>query len=234
MLEDLDRYAKGMDVQLIALRAALASGMPRRGWKVGINVPEVLTGLKLAHSGVGWIRGDRVHGSGARLVAKAGDALAIEPEIAIHVAHDLPASASPEAARASIAGISPALEVVNYTRPKGGLDEVVAHAYFHEASVLGAMHALEDAEGLGEEWPLMRSATRECPRTRSDLVPTDLARHALFVAEFLEHFGEALLAGDLILSGSYTPRALDVDGPLALEADYGPLGVVAASFEVEA
>lgn len=46
-LADFDRYAPGMALQLEAFDKALAAGMPRLGWKVGINVPEVLGQLKL-------------------------------------------------------------------------------------------------------------------------------------------------------------------------------------------
>ncbi len=42
----------GMTRQLEALDAALAQGMPRRGWKVAIDVPEVPARLGLPHAGV--------------------------------------------------------------------------------------------------------------------------------------------------------------------------------------
>ncbi len=229
VLTDVDRYAPGMKEQLANLRAALASGMPRRGWKVGINVPEVLSHLKLSHSGVGWLRGDRIYESGAQLNPRAGDVFAIEPEIAIRLAHDLSAGASHDDALASIAGVSPAFEVVNYTRPKGGLDEIVAHAFFHEASVIGPLFPLAKATALGECWPVLTSEGRECPKARADLVPKDLADHVLFVAAFLEFFGESLGEGDMILSGSYTASAVDASKPLDLSADFGPLGSIQVS-----
>ena len=44
-----DRFAPGMARQLDRFRAALADGMPRLSWKIGINVPEVLRRLDLPH-----------------------------------------------------------------------------------------------------------------------------------------------------------------------------------------
>jgi 2-keto-4-pentenoate hydratase len=71
-LHDYDRYAPGMKIQLDGYRAALAAGMPRRGWKVGINVPEVLEQLKLVHSGVGWLDGNQVLENGAEVEVPIG------------------------------------------------------------------------------------------------------------------------------------------------------------------
>jgi hypothetical protein len=68
-LADRERYRPGMQRQLTRLRTAIEGGMPRRGWKVGINVPEVLQKAGLTHSGVGWIDGRRVFESGAELTA---------------------------------------------------------------------------------------------------------------------------------------------------------------------
>jgi hypothetical protein len=34
-------YAAGLAAQIALLRSRLDAGMPRLGWKVGINVPEV-------------------------------------------------------------------------------------------------------------------------------------------------------------------------------------------------
>jgi len=42
---DVDRLATGTARQLAALRAAIARGAPRLGWKVGRNVPDVQAAL---------------------------------------------------------------------------------------------------------------------------------------------------------------------------------------------
>jgi 2-keto-4-pentenoate hydratase len=76
--------------QLERFRAALASGMPRRGWKIGINVPEVLRRLDLTHPGVGWIDGRRVFADGVELAARADARLHAEPELALAIARAVP------------------------------------------------------------------------------------------------------------------------------------------------
>ena len=68
-LRDRERYAPGMKTQLDRFHAALADGMPRLGWKVGINVPEVLGHLKLTHSGIGWLDGRKLLATGAEIIA---------------------------------------------------------------------------------------------------------------------------------------------------------------------
>lgn len=60
---------------------ARAAGMPRRGWKVAINVPEVLKLLDLPHSGVGWLDGDHVPASGDVFTSPPNAQLLIEPEM---------------------------------------------------------------------------------------------------------------------------------------------------------
>ena len=50
---DPKQFAPGMKLQLQQLAAAQAEGMPRRGWKIGINVPEILKQLSLPHPGLG-------------------------------------------------------------------------------------------------------------------------------------------------------------------------------------
>jgi 2-keto-4-pentenoate hydratase len=48
-----------MTEQLQRLDARLIAGMPRLGWKVGINVPEVQRQVGLTHALVGWLDGER-------------------------------------------------------------------------------------------------------------------------------------------------------------------------------
>lgn len=215
--------------QLARLREALAGGMPRRGWKIGINVPEVLRRLHLPHPGVGWIDGRRVFGAGAELALRPGSRLHVEPEVAIRVARAVPAGCPPESARKCIDAAHPALEIVDYARPGAGLDDVVAHCMFHDATVLGPPGRLEDARGLGYDRPVLRVGDRRSDAPRPDLVPPDPGRLVAFVADYLAAFDQSLEAGDLVLSGSYTAAALPLVAGEEVTAEFGPLGAVSAS-----
>jgi 2-keto-4-pentenoate hydratase len=215
-----------MQAQLAALREARAKGMPRRGWKVGINVPEVLERLGLRHSGVAWLDGWQVRRSGEALAAPPGSRLHVEPELCLALAAAPDRAAGREAARACLAQVAPALEIVDYARPASGLDEVVAHGMFHAGCVLGPAQPPGAARELGSRWPVLKLQGSPALRPRPDLVPEHLGDLVLFVAAFLEAFGERLEAGDLILSGSYTELALPVAEGQTVRGDFGPLGEV--------
>jgi 2-keto-4-pentenoate hydratase len=215
-----------MERQLARLRSALDAGMPRRGWKIGINVPEVLARAGLAHPGLGWLNGYRVLESGAELTPTPGARLHVEPEVCLHVAAPVAPSASSDEALHCVSGVSPALEVVNYALPSGGLDEIVEHCMFHEACVVGAARSVDTARGLGARWPRLRVADMEPASPRSDLVPSHLGELVVFAATFLEAFGEALEPGDLILSGSYLAEAIALPERSDAHARFGRLGEV--------
>jgi 2-keto-4-pentenoate hydratase len=226
-LADRDRYAPGFARQLARFRTAIEDGMPRRGWKVGINVPEVLKRAGLTHSGVGWVDGRRVFESGATVPAASGARLRVEPEVAIHVGAPVSATDPAEAIRAAILGVSPALELVDYALPATDFDEVVALCMFHDACVLGSPLALDALPAeLGRDWPRVEVNGRLAAPPRPDLVPTDLTELVRFVATFLSEFGEALAPGDLIMSGSYCPVALPLETGDRVRADFGSLGEV--------
>lgn len=221
-----EKFRAGMALQLARLREALAGGMPRRGWKIGINVPEVLRALELPHPGVGWLDGARLLSSGAVVQAPDGSRLHVEPEVAVEVSRRVPAGGSPDEARRCIATVYPALELVDYARPGSGLDEVVGHSMFHEAAVLGPAAALEDARDLGRQWPRLRVGDAPAGAPRDDLVPADLGELVAFAASLLAEFGESLEPGDLLLSGAYLAKAQGIGPGEEAVAEFGALGTV--------
>jgi 2-keto-4-pentenoate hydratase len=223
-----DRFAPGMARQLARFREALAAGMPRRGWKIGINVPEVLRRLDLPHPGVGWLDGRRVFAEGTEIPLRSGARLHVEPEVAIRVSQTVAPGCSTNFARSCIDAVHPALEIVSYAHPVSGLDDVVANCMFHDATVLGDRAPLEAARDLGRQWPALRVGDRSAGPPRADLVPSDLGELVAFVATYLAAFGESLETGDLVLSGSFTASAAPLAAGEQIVAEFGPLGRVSA------
>lgn len=223
---DRDRYAPGMARQLAAFRAAVAAGTPRIGWKVGINAPRVLQSLGLRHSGVGWIDGQCVLSSGDEFTPASGARIRVEPELCIHLNGAVPASLDVASAGARVAAVSPAIEIVDYAKSADGLDAVVGHSMFHAAVVLGGRAPWTTPPGLGSTLPVLQVDGELGPLPGEDLVPSDLGGLLAFVAAFLEEFGEALGGDDIVLTGSYTERAVAVASGNQVRADFGPLGSV--------
>lgn len=219
-------YAAGMARQLERLRQARAAGMARCGWKIGINVPEILERLSLPHPGVGWLDGRQVRGSGSRVAPVPGSRLHVEPEVALRIGRRVPAGCSASEAGAYVDALHPALELLDYAKPSDGLADVVSHCMFHWATVLGDPVPVSEAVELGATWPLLDVAGQPPPAPRSDLVPADLGQLVAFAADFLAAFDESLLEGDLLLSGAYLPRALALEPGARAIADFGPAGAV--------
>lgn len=226
MIADRERYARGMAAQLAAFEAALADGMPRRGWKVGLNVPEVLAHFGVGHSAVGWLNGRREYRSGATIPYSGGGILHAEPELCLRLAGDVSSRETPDDARGRIASIAPAIELVDYSRPRADLDAIVGHSMFHYGFVVGEWQPTDRAGELGREWPRMASGDGVPVETRPGLVPSHLGAIVAFVAAFLEAFGHSLQAGDLVLSGAYTASAVPLAVGVEARAEFGPLGEV--------
>jgi 2-oxo-3-hexenedioate decarboxylase len=220
-------YAAGFVAQLDAMRGRIAAGMPRRGWKVGINVPEIQAKLSVEHSLVGWLDGDKILRSGAKLPIPPGSLLHVEPELCLRLEDAVDAGADQAAARAAVDAVAPALEIVDYAKPAKTLTDIVQHSMFHAACVLGDWRPVppQGCIDIAHEVRL-RVGSRESEPARADLVPADVGEIVLLVASVLHELGERLLPGDLILSGSFTARALPLSASQTAVATLGDLGVV--------
>jgi 2-oxo-hept-3-ene-1,7-dioate hydratase len=223
---DPTRFAAGMELQLQRLAAARADGMPRRGWKIGINVPEILEQLSLPHPGLGWLDGHQILPSGSTFEAPPDSQLRVEPEVAIQLSSPVAEGSSAASARSRIAAVHPALELVDYSKPKSGLTDVVSHSMFHAATILGDPVPVAELHELGSTWPQLSIAGQEAEPPRSDLVPSDLGELVAFAADFLAAFGQSLAEGDLLLSGAYLARAPGISAGDCAVAEFGKAGAV--------
>ena len=220
-------HARGMASQREAFARALAGGMPRAGWKVGLNVREMQERLGLGASAVAWLDGRRVLRSGEAFAAPTGSAIHAEAETALRLGSDVPAGATAEAARAAIAERMPALELVDYARPRGDLEAILAHSIFHAATVLGApTDVVEPA--VGSTLPRVEVGGAVRAVANPAWAPPELGALLVHVAARLATVGEALRAGDLVICGSYVqPLAVAPGDEIA--ADFGAFGRVSIS-----
>lgn len=220
-----DQLQLGMAGQLARFEGALRGGMPRAGWKVGLNFPEVRAAVGISDIVVAWIDGGRVLRSGAALAVPTDARLHVEAEICLRVAHRIAADAGPDVAWQGIDVMAPALEVVDYSRSSANLAAMVTHCLFHEATVLGAQTGARAHADLGTRLPevALNGATVAPPR--NDTVPTELGELVATVARLLGAHGQTLEPGDLLLCGSYTNPVAVAAGDV-VTADFGPLGTV--------
>lgn len=215
----------GMVSQLARLEGALRGGMPRAGWKVGLNFPEVRAALGITEVVVAWIDGERVLRSGAVFSAAADARLHVEAEVCLRVAQKIPARATAEAAWQGIDVMAPALEIVDYARSSANLAAMVTHCLFHEATVLGAQTGAREHPDLGTQWPRVSVNRAAASPPRNDTVAADLGAVVATVARLLGAYGQSLEPGDLLLCGSYTSPVAAGAGDV-VTADFGTLGTV--------
>lgn len=198
--------------QLAHWRAALDSGAHRIGWKIGFNPPPVQEKLGLSAPVVGHLTSATLLGAdGAHSLAGA-EAPKAEPEIAVEI--------GPEK---TIAGLAPAIELVDIPALPSGPDEVpevLAANIFHRAVAIGTSKPVQAPEGA--TWSLRVDGEVVADGDASDYPIADMIHT---VADTLESAGERLEAGDRIIAGALAPPP-DVEPGQRLELDLGPLGAI--------
>ena len=218
---------KGMREQLAAYRAAIAGGMPRLGWKVGLNDPAAYQRLGLDGPIAGWLNGRRLIREGEPYVPPAGAKPRIEAETAILVGADVAAGTTAAEARAAISAVAPAIEFVDATKPLSPLDDLLANDILHEAVMIGSSQPLARAGGLvAAGFPAVTKNGEPAGPPMPGRYRDDLGEIVASVAVTLGRYGEQLCAGDWIIGGSYI-NPFDVAPGDQVTADFGPLGTLA-------
>jgi 2-keto-4-pentenoate hydratase len=225
------RVVRGMQAQLDLRRKRLDGGDRPLGWKVGFGAPAMLKLLDISGPLVGFLtQNARVQSGGSVSLAGWSKPVA-EPEIAVHIARDVPAGADRATAGAAIAGISPAIELVDLTAPPQDPERVLAENIYQRHVVLGDGPARAGGASDGLTCRILRRGS-EFARTSDPQANTgewtDIVRH---VADLLAAFGERLRAGEIIITGSVVPPLTIEPGEDALAFEVEPLAGVSVRFQ---
>ena len=199
---------------MLALRERTAGGERRLGWKIALNDPRVQQALEISQPVIGYLAsGTEVRAGAAHSLAGATRP-AVEPEIAVHVGEG-----------GVVAGLGPALEVIDIDMPFDDLARVMAANVFHRAVVLGPVtEGRTSVEGLDARF-LHDGEKHPIDVAEAALAPGDVIA---LVSGYLDAVGESLAPGDVIIAGSLVtalPAAagerfelqVDVLGSVALE-----------------
>ena len=133
-LHEDPRVRRGMERQLELRRRALEDGARPLGWKLGLGTPAAMEKLGTSAPLVGFLT-DRSVVDGECSIGGWGKPTA-EPEVAIHLAADVPGGAGAEEAAAAIGGLGAAVEVVDIG-DASDVEEILAGDIFHRHVVLG-------------------------------------------------------------------------------------------------
>jgi 2-keto-4-pentenoate hydratase len=201
--------------QLSHWRASLSSGAHRIGWKIGLNPPKVQEKLGLDDPVIGHLTSATLLGADGSHSLAGAKAPKAEPEIAIEVGPDH-----------SIAGLAPAIEIVDIPALPEGPDEVgdvVASNIFHRAVAIGSSQPVQSAEGIEANLAIDGQVART-----ADASGVDLTAIVELTARVLEEAGERLEAGDRIIAGALAPPP-DISPGGHLTLDLGALGCIEVS-----
>jgi len=226
------RVVRGMRVQLDQRCERLAAGDKSLGWKVGFGAPAMLKQLGISGPLLGFLtQNARVQSGGSVSLAGWTKPVA-EPEIAVHIGRDVPAGADRDTATAAIAGISPAIELVDVHTPPQDPERILGENIYQRHVVLGGTGpARAGAKPDGLTCRILRHG-QESARTTDPQANTgqwvEIVRH---VADVLAAFGERLRAGEIIITGSVVPPLALEPGEADIAFEVDPLGGVAVRFQ---
>lgn len=207
------RLEEAYQQQLHHWRATLNSGAMRVGWKIGLNVAAIQEKLGLERSVVGHLTTATLIGAdGSHSLAGTQNAK-VEPEIAIVMG-----------AHGQIAGLAPALEVVDMDPSITEAGDIVAGNIFHRAVAIGSTSDAASAEGIEAALTL----NGETAHT-ADAGAFDLPEIVTLVDETLRSAGESLDAGDRIIAGSLSPP-VEVAAGDRVSVHLGPIGRLEVAF----
>jgi 2-keto-4-pentenoate hydratase len=239
-LHDDPRVRRGMERQLDLRRRLLDDGARPIGWKLGLGTAAAMEQHGTSAPLIGFLtdRGLREPGSEVEIGTWAKPTA--EPEIAVHVAADIPPDADRAAVETAIGGLGVAIELVDLGA--GDVEEILAGDIFHRHVVLGPGAAFGGAAAVG-----VAGATSGTPLDpdhlrgeihHGDDVQTvdeplalvgDPVAAVVHLAHHLAAFGETVRAGELLITGSIVP-ALAVAPGERLRYRVEPLGELTLTF----
>ena len=194
-------------------RPATGGGRPgHRGWKIGFNSPVIQEHFGLSEPVVGYLLDAGVVADGATVAVADWVAPAVEVEVAIRVGDD-----------GGVAGLAPALELVDLDMPFDGIEPVLADNICQRGVVFG-----DEVPGA-DPWAMVATVTRAGGRTgvgevvAEGRITEDPAQTVAFVRTFLAAHGAALEPGDRIIAGSVVAPIAVAPGD-ELHVDFGPAG----------
>jgi 2-keto-4-pentenoate hydratase len=198
---------------LLARRSRdVAGGAVPVGWKIGFNTPAVQEHFGLSEPIVGYLMDTGVTADGATVAVGGWTAPAVEVEVAIRVGD-----------HGEVAGLAPALELVDLDLPFDDLEPILAGNIFQRGVVFG-----DEVPGV-DPFAVRVAVTRGGDTVADGGLNEDPAATVAFVRSYLSAHGAALRAGDRIIAGSMVAPLAVAPGD-SLDVAFGPLGRLGVSF----
>ena len=204
--------SRGMRSLLARRNASLADGARPVGWKIGFNTPAIQQHFGLTEAVVGYLTDAGVFADGATVLLSGWSAPAVEVEVAVRVGDD-----------GAVAGLAPALELVDLGVSFDDIEPVLAGNICHRGVIFG-----DEVPGV-DPWATVATVTRAGRTVAEGRLVEDPATTVTFVRAFLAAHGAALKSEDRIIAGSVVAPVTVAPGD-ELGVSFGPLGHLSVRF----
>ncbi len=218
---DLDA-AYRIQLGLIGRRCAM--GEQQIGWKVGLTAPAIQQQFGFHEPVFGCI----LHRDESGRVFRPNELIkpGFEPELCLRIGRDLTGNITPEAARAAIDMVYPALEIIE---TRGPFTEQIALALADNAQqktvVLGPGVALPPGMALEQVEARVAINGATVATGRGDAVLGNPVNSVVWLAGKLRAYGRSLKPGEIIMSGSFT-RQFPITPGDRVRVDFAGVGGV--------
>lgn len=212
-----DAVSRGMRTLLARRATELAGGARPIGWKIGFNTPAIQEHFGLTEPVVGYLTDAGLTSDGGTVSLVGWTTPAVEVEVAIRVGADL-----------GVAGLAPALELVDLGVPFDDIEVVLAGNICQRGVVFGA-----EVPGA-DPWAVVTSVTKYASDGSSAVLgegrlSEEPATTVAFVRAYLEAHGAALAPSDRIIAGSLVAPVAVAPGD-ELHVMFGPFGELRVGF----
>ncbi len=229
-----DAYA--VQAELVATK--LAEGRRRIGWKIGLTSRAMQEALKIDTPDSGVLLNDMLFANGATVSADHFIQPRVEAEIGFVMARDLSGLQVTRAdVVAATAHVAPALEILD-TRilrsdPRTGRSRIITDTVSDNAAnagvVLGDQRHVIDAHDLRWVGAIVKRGGVVEETGLGAGVLDDPVIGILWLVHRLARYGQGLMAGEIVLSGSFVRPVEAVPGS-HIHVDFGPFGSVDINF----
>ena len=221
-------------INLALLNRHLADGRKQAGWKVGLTARAIRDQFGLPEPLFAVLFEDGRWESGVSHPVSDLYKAGWENELCLTMGADLHGpGVTEEQARAAIASVAPAMEIVETRGPNSmdGLNCMIADNGQQRAFVVGDASPFDAAStDLGAatvEIFLDGESQDKAPGTA--VMESSAVTSISWLANKLAEFGRTLEAGQAVMTGSFT-RQFFIEKPLKAEARFDPFGSVVATF----
>lgn len=225
------RIVSGMAAQMLMRRAQLSSGARHLGWKVGFSSQAAMDRMGIVAPLFGFMTDRSQVKSGSTLAIGGWTRAVLEPEVAIHLGADVPAGADEAEIKGAIAGLGAAVELADFDPDIQDVEGILACDIFHRHVLLGP---IDPSHAGGVISGIEARVFRDGEKVAAGPGPADFTAEACVIlralAEALEAAGEALRAGDVVITGSLVPP-VKVAGGHVMRAEISPLGEIEVRFQ---